>query len=689
MIRNSMARTAAAGIAALAITATSAAGAYACAAKNHPAPKAPVACTTDTAKLTLLSFNDFHGRLATSSPDTVAFFGTLEAARQAAGEKNTITLTSGDNVGASLFSSAVQDDNPTLDVLNAMDIQTSTVGNHELDKGWEDFTGRVSKRAEFPYLAANLYTKGTTTPAVAPYKIIERDGVKVAIVGAVTGDLKSLVSPTVFDKVDLGDPVEAVNRVTKQLTDGKAGNGEADVVVASYHEGASLSEPKTLADAMAASKPFTDIVNNTSPKVAAIFTAHTHSTYAWTAPIPGTSKTRPVIESGSYGAAVGKVELTVDNTQPVRPGNNKGKGKGAVKDVGAGIRGTVCESTGTNLAVKPSTEVPALVAAYPRVAEVQKITTDAIAQAKVIGSRVIATSTAPITRGLNANGSLDNRAAESSMTDMVAQMFYDTLANGNANFIGVQNPGGTRADLPAGDISYAAAAAILPFANTLMTTQVTGAQVKTMLEQQWQTNADGTIPARAYLQLGLSKNVTYTFDESRPAGDRITSIAVNGKAIDPATVYTVGSGNFLIAGGDNFRVLAQGTNTRDTGASDLAAWVEWLSAQKTVSPSFARGAVSVKETPKTLTAGQAVTFTVGAPTGALQLDTLDMRSTGAVANTQLVATLGGVQVGSAAVANGQATVTVTVPAGTAKGATELVLKAATSGTTITIPVTVA
>jgi len=521
---------------------------------------------------------------------------------------------------------------------------------------------------------------------VQPYAMFSKNGLKVAVVGAVTEGLPSLVGTEVFKNVSVGDPVEAVNLVTDQLTDGNAKNGEADVVIASYHEGAASGEPKTLDDAMA-NKTFADIVNNTSSEVAAIFTAHTHQTYAWQAPIPGTSQTRPVVQSGSYGAAVGQVELVVDNTQPYRPGNNQGKGKGAVKD--PGYKGTICSSTVTNLAVKPTSDVPALVAAHPRVAAVQKLVDQTLSQAAVIGSRVIATSTAPVTRGLNANGSLDNRAAESTMSDMVAQMFYETLGNGDANFIGVQNPGGTRADLPQGEISYATAAAVLPFANTLMTTQLSGAEVKTMLEQQWQTNADGSTPARAYLQLGLSSNVSYTYDESRPAGDRITSIAVNSKAIDPAATYTIGSGNFLITGGDNFRVLAQGTNTRDTGASDLAAWVDWLSAKGTISPDFARQAVSVEPTPSTLTAGQATTFTVGAPQGTAQLDTLDLRSTGAPANTQLVATINGVQVGAAAVSNGQANLSVTVPAGTAKGAAVLVLKAAPSGTTVSIPVTIA
>ncbi len=692
MTKPGLARTAAT-LAAAAVFAT-AAGTADAATKTNPGSKAPVACTDHTAQLSLLSFNDFHGRIATASPDTVAFFGTIEKERAAAGEGNSLVLSQGDNIGASLFASAVQDDNPTIDMLNAVDIDSSTIGNHEFDKGFADLTGRVETRSDFGYLSANLYRTGTTDPYFQPYEIFDRSGVKVAVIGAVTGDLKSLVAPDVFNNVDLVDPVEAVNRYAALLSDGNPSNGEADVIIASYHEGAAVSEPKTLADATAY-EAFDSIVNETSPEVDAILTAHTHQSYAYTAPVPGTDRTRPVVESGSYAALVGKTVLTIDTTPVTTTSKGKGKDKdkgkskseGKGKTMGEGLAGTVCSFTTANLKPVASTQVAGLVAQYPRLAEVQKLNTDAIAQAKTVGERVIASSTAPITRGVNANGTLDNRAVESTASDQVAQMFYDTLSNGDADFIGVQNPGGTRADLPAGDITYAAAAAVLPFANTLMTTQITGAQVKTMLEQQWQTNADGTIPSRAYLQLGLSENVTYTYDETRPIGDRITSISVNGAPIDAAKRYTVGSGNFLITGGDNFRVLAQGQNTRDTGASDLAAWVDWLTAQGTVSPDFARQAVSVQG-PTTLTRGTSATYRVGVPAG-LQADTLDMKSTGAVANTSLVATIGGVEVGTASVTNGQATITVTVPTTAAAGSATLVLTAQPSGTTVTLPVTIA
>ncbi|MDO5498729.1 MAG: 5'-nucleotidase, partial [Propionibacteriaceae bacterium] len=273
--------------------------------------------------------------------------------------------------------------------------------------------------------------------------------------------------------------------------------------------------------------------------------------------------------------------------------------------------------------------------------------------------------------------------------------FREQLGNDDPEFIGVQNPGGTRADFDAGDITYQEAASILPFANTLMTTQLTGAQVKTMLEQQWQRDAAGAVPSRPFLALGLSENVTYTYDESRAEGDRITSITVNGEPIDPAGRYTVGSGSFLISGGDNFRVIGEGVNTRDTGRVDLEAWVDWIRTQDGVSPEYARRGVSVSPLPAELTAGAPVTISVGVPQGPgpVAVDTLDIH-TGTLTNTQLEAVLflgggTGLPVGAASVVDGEVTaLEITVPAGTAAGTGVLELRAAPSATIITIPVTV-
>lgn len=632
-----------------------------------------------TSELTLINFNDFHGRIATESPDTVAFFGTIEEERAKAGEENTAVLSAGDSIGASLFASSSQEDKPTIDVLNAADLDASAVGNHEFDRGFADLTGRVSDAAQWTYLGANVYKKGTTKPALPEYKIIERAGKKIGVVGAVTEETRSLVSPAGVADLDFGDPVEAVNRVTKQLTDGNADNGEADIVIAEYHDGAVEGEPNsTLADEVAKGGAFAKIVNETDPKVAAIFTAHTHKEYVWDAPLPGdVNKTRPLVQSASYGALIGKVVLTIDDKT-----------------------GEVTAAKAENIPVTKTPQAE-LVKTYPRAAEIKKIVDAALAEAEEIGGEVIGEATAPITRAYttDADGKpLEDRASESAVSNLVANMLRDQTSEANRGgaTIGVQNPGGNRADIEAGDITLAEAAAVLPFANTLYTSTLTGDQFKTLLEQQWQTNEDGSpfTGSRPYLQLGLSDNVSYTYDADKPWGERITSIMIDGKPYDPNAEYRVAAASFLAAGGDNFHVFKKGKDTKDSGLIDLDAWVDYVKAKTPITPDFAKRGTSVKPLPTELKAGEATE---------LKVSGLDQTSTGAVKSTKLDAALGAPakamttkrattaaegSIGTAEVTDGEATITVTVPADQAAGDTVLVLTAEGSGTTITIPVKV-
>ena len=229
------------------------------------------------------------------------FAGTVEkekAAAIAAGGPVAF-VSAGDNISASLFASAVQQDQPTIDVLNALELNASAVGNHEFDKGFQDLTDRViagGTNATWDYLGANVYLKGTTTPALPEYAILDMDGVTVGVIGAVTEETPSLVTPGGITELEFGDPVDAVNRVAAQLSDGDASNGEADVLVASYHEGAGEGTPNgTLEEEVAEGGAFAEIVErDVAPTVDAIFTGHTHQQYAWEAPVPGEAgKTRP------------------------------------------------------------------------------------------------------------------------------------------------------------------------------------------------------------------------------------------------------------------------------------------------------------------------------------------------------------------------------------------------------------
>ncbi len=614
---------------------------------------APVDTTTE---LNLMGINDFHGRI---DANTVKFAGTIEQLRKQFGEENSLFLSAGDNIGASLFASAIAQDKPTIDVLNALDLSASAVGNHEFDAGFEDLTGRVSDLAEFDYLGANVYQKGTSTPALQEYEIVNVGGIDVAVIGAVTQETPSLVSPGGISNLDFGDPVEAVNRVAQQIEE----QDLADVIVAEYHEGAGdgAVEGSTIEEEVAAGGAFADIVTETSPLVDAIYTGHTHKQYAWDAPVPGADgETRPIVQTGSYGEFIGQITLTVDNAT-----------------------GDVESYTAKNVA-RTTTDDATLVSQFPRVAEVKRIVDAALAEAAVIGNQPVGSVTADITTAF-VNGARDDRTSESTLGNLAADSMRDSLASaerGGAE-IGVVNPGGLRNELYYGEdgvITYAEANAVLPFVNNLWTITLTGDQFKTMLEQQWQPAGS----SRSFLALGLSDNVSYTYNPDLAAGSRITSVTVDGAPLDPQREYRIGTVSFLAQGGDNFTVFEEGTDVRDSGLVDRDAWISYIEQNSPLSPSFDRRGVIVKNAPTEVTAGEDVSFSVSK---------LDLTSLGSPTNTTLSASYindGGVvtELGTTPVNAGAAEVTLTVPR-TAEGSGRIVLVAKESGTTVTLYVTAA
>ncbi|WP_411375537.1 ExeM/NucH family extracellular endonuclease [Arthrobacter sp. MPF02] len=622
-----------------------------------------------TADLNFLGINDFHGRI---DANTVQFAGTIEQLRAAAAPGATAFLSAGDNIGASLFASAVAKDQPTIGVLNALELQASAVGNHEFDGGWADLRDRVTAggaNAQFPYLGANVYRKGTTEPLLPEYTVLDMNGIKVAVIGTVTQEVPSLVTPAGIADLEFGDPVDAINRAAAKIT----AENLADVTIVVNHDGAGsgVVEGATLEEEVAAGGPFARLVTETSADVDAIFTGHTHKEYAWDAPVPGVEgKTRPIVQTGNYGENVGQIQLTVDT---------------ATSQVSAYKAGNIKRTTA------PAAD---LVAAYPRVAAVDAIVKKALADAAVIGNQPVGSVTADITTAFTTDSAgtpkRDDRGSESTLGNLVADSLLASLqpAELGGAEIGVVNAGGLRNELyyaPDGTITYAEANAVLPFVNNLWTTSLTGAQFKTLLEQQWQTNPDGTVPSRAYIQLGLSKNVNYTYNAARAAGDRITSVWVNGEPLDPAKSYRVGTFSFLATGGDNFRIFTEGTNTRDSGLVDRDAWISFLQDSSPVSPDFARRSVAVTNT-------TAVGVKPGEPV-TLAVSKLDLTSLGSPVNTALTAVFTdaagtATELGTVPAAGGAASVNLAVPAGAAAGTGTLVLTAVESGTTVRVAVQV-
>lgn len=638
------------------------------------AAAAPGVCTAanPTETITVFGFNDFHGRVIDDGRKVDdlsrylagALFTPVEQARVAQGDDHVLLLSSGDNIGASTFVSMIEDDTPTIDILNAAGVDASAVGNHEFDKGWTDLSGRVVPGSSFANLGANVYLKGTTTVAapLKEYEIVTKAGLDIAIVGAVTGDVPSLVSPGGITGLDFGDPVAAINRVTDKLLDGDPTNGEADIVLASIHEGAG-NGALSAADNAAASGAFDDIYRRIDDRVSVIFNGHTHQQYSYASANGG----RPILQAKSSAEWLAKVDLVVDT-----------------------VDGGVCTTTPT--IIKPGVADESL----PAIKEINDIARAAYTSALEKGERVIGTATQAISTA--GDGGSGTRNQESPMTNTVAQMFADVLGGGDPEVIGVQNAGGTRDSFNAGDITYREAAMTLPFANSLFTVDLTGAQFTKVLEQQWQRDKEGNVPSRSYLTLGLSKNVSYTFDESLPEGSRITSVSINGKPIDPAKLYTIATASFLSTGGDNFYEFANGVNHKDTGRADIEAWVEWVEANSPLSPDYSRRGVSARVPAGTLKAGgPGLTFSFGDVIDeSATPQTLDMmlnegdKVSPKLANSTLAAFIGSTQVGAGTVAEGKGSITISLPAGSDILAGEHIVTfvAEGSGTRIYLPVTV-
>ncbi|MBS1673966.1 MAG: ExeM/NucH family extracellular endonuclease, partial [Actinobacteria bacterium] len=525
----------------------------------------------DPIDINVATINDFHGRI--EADGAAAGAAVLSSAVQEVRAKNpnTIFAAAGDLIGASTFTSFIQQDNPTIDALNAAGLDVSAAGNHEFDQGYADLRDRVQKRANWTYLSSNVFVTETGQPALTPAWVKDVQGVKVGFIGAVTEDLPSLVSPDGMKGLEVRSISESVNKVAATLKDGDESNGEADVLILLVHEGATTTDVASITP----ESRLGQIVNGVTKDVNAIVSAHTHLAYNHV--IDG----RPVVSAGQYGENMGLMDIKVDPkdhtllsiTNEIKP-----------------LASQVVDPTDPNKKI--------WVANYPVDPAVQAIVDAAKKTADVLGAVKLGDITADFNRARQSNGTTENRGGESTLGNFVADVQqWSTGAD-----VAFMNPGGLRTDLkfassnagdPDGNVTYREAASVQPFANTLMTLKLTGAQIKSVLEEQWQPAGS----ARPFLKLGVSKELVYTYDPAAARGSHVTNITLNGKALDPSATYLVGANSFLAAGGDNFATFAEGAGKADTGKVDLQSMVDWFAANKTATPDLAQRAIGAVLTP--------------------------------------------------------------------------------------------
>nr|WP_240542090.1 5'-nucleotidase C-terminal domain-containing protein [Bifidobacterium sp. CP2] len=527
----------------------------------------------DAKQVTVFDITDFHGHIETGQWVEAAY--KKLAVDHNPG--NSVFVSSGDLVGASPFESAYFQDKPTLEMAKAWGLSVSALGNHELDKGTGDFNDRIADpQYGIDWVAANISGGKLTSDRLKPYTIKTINGKKVAFVGAITADLKNVVSPSVMQGVTVTDPVQAVNKVADQLSDGDPSNGEADAVVALIHEDAD-----TIRDDGAGLDANVDLV----------YGGHSHrNKYGST-----TKSGAPIIEAGSYGRDAAAQDLFIDGTG---------------KDAKVTVR-NASQYDVTFVTNKDGTAPSKGFEGDPN-GPAAKVYKQAQADSAEAGDKVVGTidKSADFAKG--------DWSAETQLGTLNADAALESARNtevGRNATIGFINPGGLRTDNldPDGNkqITVKEAYGMLPFGNDNSVVDLTGKQLKAVLAQQWQEK-DGKSNV---VRLGISSNVTFTYTLTPDANTKVpvatvTDVYVDGKQIKDDDTVTVAANSFLLSGGDGFTGFTAQGAPRLTGTVDVQGLIDYLGRHKDVKGDESPAGVQLKSS--SVENGK-VTLTFGLP----------------------------------------------------------------------------
>jgi 5'-nucleotidase len=529
----------------------------------------------------LIAFNDFHGHLepgeltiGVADPDDptrttalrvggASFLAAL-IARLRAERPNHVVVSAGDLVGASPLISGFFHDEATIEVMNAIGLDLNAVGNHEFDRGVTELLrllrgGCAATAAErrscvgpssryegarFPFIAANVIDRSSDRTLLPPALIRTFGGVRIGFIGAVTRATPGIVIPSGVAGVRFETEAAALNAQARALqTDG------VQAIVAVVHEGG-VAEGG-IDRCVNPTGPIFDIVRELDPAIDVVVSGHTHRAYR--CEIDG----RVVIQAASFGRLVSVVDLQIDAASgDVVRSETKAR--------------NVPVANGLDNDARLRIAYPPLVADSTVAAIVDRYRTVAAPLARQRVGRIASTiDRTPSSGGDHALGRLIADAHLAATRDQGAQVAFT-------------NPGGIRTELRAsgadGTVTYSDIYEAQPFSNNLVTMTLSGAQLKELLEQQWRASQ----PERARI-LQPSAALSYAWDSSRPRGQRIADLKLNGRAVAPTDTVRVTVNSFLAAGGDGFRVLREGTE-RIGGPLDIDALNEFLRARSAIAP---------------------------------------------------------------------------------------------------------
>jgi len=529
----------------------------------------------NTFDVRLIAFNDFHGYInapdeGLPAPDpqdasrtvTLAAGGAANFAAQVhrlqTGHPANAVVAAGDLVGASPFDSALFHDEPTIELMNAIGLSLSSVGNHEFDHGREELLrlqnggcradgvrgrdtciGGDFSGAKFHYLAANVVDAATGQPLFSPYEIktftaLGGRSVRIGFIGLVLKGTASMVLPSGVAGLGFRDEAASANALVPQLQ----AKG-VDTIVLLIHQGGNTSgsfNDHACPDFSGAILPIVDALD---PAIRLVVSGHTHQAYIC---LRGD---RLITSAGSYGRLLTAIDLHFDRSSGALLGFDADNFPviQTQADADQSVGDSIASADDPNDSIKLS------------LSRYEKISAP-------LGQRIVGHLNATLSR-------TPNVAGESELGDVVADSMLDA-AHADGAVIAFTNSGGLRQDLRPqsenGAITYAQVFASLPFGNALVTMNLSGAQIKALLRQQ------RSFPQFRPLQ--ISRGFSYAWSGGKLVD---SSVKLNGEILADDRPYRVVVNEFLAEGGDGFRVLKQGEKRRELG-HDLDAALAYFSA---------------------------------------------------------------------------------------------------------------
>ena len=551
--------------------------------------------TAHTGDVHVLAWNDFHGNLEPASLNIygkfaggAAYLAKAVKDKQKAYGRGQATVLAGDNIGAAPLADALFHEEPATIVTNLMHADFSSVGNHEFDQGSKELlrvahggcgadncagkpyqlangrTTNVYPGASFGYLSANvLDAKGRTLfPATGVKELRSTSGreVKVGFIGEVLKDTPTIVTPSGVAGLSFTDEADAANKAVASLR-----RRGVKIPVLVIHQGGFQNSPASLngcAGALAGS-PIEAIAAKLDPSIKIIISGHTHAEYRCTITTNGV--TRLIPSAASFGRILSDLTLTVDDRT-----------------------GTLTSATATNSIVENALNAPGTGVTRqddPSKSDptVAAVVAKYVTAAAPLANKVIGSIQGDLTRTASPTG-------EETLGDVIAdsQLTATSGAGVGAAKIAFMNPGGIRGDLLAsaissggeapGQVTYGEAFMVQPFGNSLVTKTLTGAQIRSLLEQQ--SAGCGGQTASKVLQISSSLKYERPTTIPTPATDcaaTVGQIWVNGTLVQPTDTFRVTMNSFLATGGDGFTVFNSGTDTLG-GSQDIDAMVAYLGA---------------------------------------------------------------------------------------------------------------